>query len=195
MILCLYGGSFDPVHNGHLFYARYVLQHLHPDQIIVMPANRSPFKQENPIDGIHRVEMLKRAFRDEKKITISTWELQKPGPSYTINTIRHILSLYDSVEKLYILAGMDQMAEIKKWKAIDEILSLGVIFAVFPRKGFDKHEIDPDVRNKCIFLEGPVLDISASCIRKKLRKGEDVRDLTPLPVLKYIKENKLYIDA
>ncbi|HBY18528.1 MAG: putative nicotinate-nucleotide adenylyltransferase [Marinimicrobia bacterium 46_43] len=195
MKLCLYGGSFDPVHNGHLFYARKAQEQLSPDRIILMPANRSPFKEKNPIAGSHRLEMLKRAFTGMENIQISTWELEKPGPSYTIDTVRYLISLYDAVKKLYILAGMDQMVEIEKWKDIEEMLSLGVSFAVFPRKGYSFSDIHPDFRPLCVLIDGPVVEISASDLREKIRKGKDVSGLIPPSVLNYIQENKLYIHA
>lgn len=195
MKLCLYGGSFDPVHNGHLYYARKTQEQLAPDRIILMPANRSPFKEKNPTAGIHRLEMLKRAFTDMENIQISTWELEKPGPSYTIDTVRHLISLYDTVKKLYILAGMDQMAEIEKWKNIEEMLSFGVSFAVFPRKGYSFSDIHPDFRPYCVLIDGTVVEISASDLREKIRKSEDVSGLIPSSVLNYIQENKLYIHA
>ncbi|RKY50997.1 MAG: nicotinate (nicotinamide) nucleotide adenylyltransferase [Candidatus Neomarinimicrobiota bacterium] len=195
MKLCLYGGSFDPVHNGHLFYARKALEQLAPDQMILMPVNRSPFKKENPAAGKHRLAMLRRAFAEMENVHISTWELEKPGPSYTIDTVYYLISLYDAVEKLYILAGMDQMAAIQKWKDIDKMLTLGVSFAVFPRKGYSFSDIHPDFRPHCITIDGPVVDISASALREKIRKGENVANLIPESVLNYIQENNLYSHA
>jgi len=195
MNTCLFGGSFDPVHQGHVYYVHRVQESLHPDLIILMPANRSPFKKENPTDGKHRVEMLKRAFPEMKNVLISTWELERPGPSYTIDTVRYLYTFYDSIKTLYILVGMDQMAQIKKWKSLDEMIKMGVIFVVFPRKGYDSSDIDSKIKKYCLFIDGPILDISASSLREKIKAGEDVSNQIPPAVWEYIKKNNLYTYA
>jgi nicotinate-nucleotide adenylyltransferase len=195
MNLCLFGGTFDPVHNGHVYYARKILRELSPDMLIIMPANQSPFKENRPVDSFHRLEMLNRVFKHSEHIIISTYELKKTGPSYTVDTVRYLLSQYNPVSKLYIIAGMDQAVDMIHWKDMDVILDLGVHFAVFPRRGFDKKDIHPKIRKKCTYINGPLIDVSSSDIRQKIRNNEDIREYLPEVVFRYITEKGLYRNA
>lgn len=195
MKLSLFGGTFDPVHNGHLYYARKILREISPDRLIIMPANRSPFKNHEPVKASHRLEMLRRAFKDDKRIVISTYELDKPDPSYTVDTIRYLMSHYQPIDRFYLLAGMDQAVDMIHWKEIDSILEMGVIFAVFPRREYERKEIHPAILKQCLFLDGPFIDISSSDIRDKIRRREAVKDHLPEEVLTYITDMGLYHHA
>jgi len=163
-----------------------------PDILILMPAFQAPLKDEKPLDSGHRMNMINLAFKNRDKIEISDWELRQKGTSYTINTVKYILSFYENIQEFFILLGMDQAVDLHKWKSIKEILDLGIRFLIFPREGYHKDQIQPDIREACLFISGPHISISSSRIRKMLKDGKDVKQLLPDTVYKYINKYGLY---
>jgi nicotinate-nucleotide adenylyltransferase len=192
MKLCLFGGSFNPVHNGHVYYAEKTLNEVQPDILILMPAWQAPLKDETPLDSKHRLNMINLAFKNRDKILISDWELKQGEISYTINTVKHILSEYDNIRDFIILLGMDQAVDLYRWNRIDEILDLGIQFLIFPRDGFSRNQIKPHIFNACLFLSGPNIPVSSSRIRQMLKKHMDVKQFLPEDVNTYINEHRLY---
>lgn len=195
MKLCLFGGSFNPVHNGHIYYADKILTDFQPDLLMLMPAFQAPLKNDPPLDSKHRLNMINIAFCDRNNTVISDWELRQKGISYTINTVKYILSAYENIQDFLILLGMDQAVDLHKWKSIKEMLDLDIRFLIFPRYGYTKNQIKPDIRESCLFVDGPVINVSSSRIRQMLREGKNVKQLLPDTVYTYIKEHGLYCNV
>jgi len=130
MKIGIYGGSFDPVHLGHVGVARRAIADLELDRLIVVPANVSPFKTEHPMVW-DRVELVKAAFRDLERTTVDLREIERGGVSYTIDTVRAIAAENPGTE-LFFIVGEDSVAGLPQWKDIDELRRL-CTFRVYPR--------------------------------------------------------------
>lgn len=167
MKIGIYGGSFNPIHFGHLTVARTALAELKLDKLIVVPANVSPFKtDEPPKPAVYdRLELVKAAFADDPRVAVDTRELERGGVSYTIDTVREIAAENPGAE-LYYLVGADSESGLEKWKEIDELKKL-VTFKVFPRTKESSSEIrelfekngvtlNPDAKLAAVVRQGVV---------------------------------------
>jgi nicotinate-nucleotide adenylyltransferase len=177
MKLGLYGGSFDPVHNGHLLLARDALEILGLERVFFLPAARSPHKlHREPLPGEVRLKLLRCATAGEPGFEVDDRELRRAGISYTINTVREFRSEYPDAE-LYYFIGDDNLRELHTWKDIDELRHL-VRFVVFARIGV---AIPPEF----IVVRRQVA-ISSTEVRERLERGASIRYLVPdvcLPIL------------
>lgn len=198
MSIAVFGGSFDPVHNGHVRLAENILNRgISADRIIIVPAYISPFKQDGRkyADGFHRLNMCKAAFAHIKNAEISDCELRSGGVSYTVNTLRYFHQLY-SDEKLYFIVGSDSLRTLPKWKNFPEIMKLCTIAAA-ARSEEDRQSIRKFAEDVLPFGEVVTADcepfeVSSTEIRKLIREGKDISGYVPEAVAQYIKENKLY---
>lgn len=129
--LALYGGSFDPPHLGHVAVVKAALKKLHPDKLIVMPAYLSPFKHAHAAPPDLRLKWLKKVMDFDPRVEVSDYELQKKGPSYTIDTVRHFAPRYDTI---YLIIGADNLESLPKWHRFDE-LNRTVTWVVAARDG------------------------------------------------------------
>ncbi len=145
--LALYGGSFDPPHLGHVAVVKAALQRLNPDKLIIMPAYLSPFKHSHAAPPDLRLMWLKKVMDFDPRIEVSDYELQKGGPSYTIDTVRHFAPLYD---KIYLIIGADNLEGLPKWHRFDELNRM-VTWVVATRgdvdipKGFIRLDVDAPI--------------------------------------------------
>lgn len=141
MKIGIYGGSFNPIHYGHLNVARTAMKELELDRLIVIPANVSPFKVDDEGGEVlwDRLELVKAAFADDPRVTVDERELKRGGVSYTIDTVRELAAENPDAE-LYYLIGEDSEAGLPRWKEIDELKKL-VTFKVFPRTKESSTEI------------------------------------------------------
>lgn len=141
MKIGIYGGSFNPIHYGHLNVARTAMKELELDRLIVIPANVSPFKVDEAGDEVlwDRLELVKAAFADDPRVTVDERELKRGGVSYTIDTVRELAAENPGAE-LYYLIGEDSEEGLPRWKEIDELKKL-VTFKVFPRTKESSTEI------------------------------------------------------
>lgn len=187
MNLALYGGTFDPIHHGHLILAREALERLALDRVIFIPAGLSPHKLARvPAPGGLRREMIAAAIADEPRFSLDDSELQDPGPSFTIDTVSRIAAQFPGA-RLHYLIGADNLPELHTWRRIDELRRL-VQFVVFGR-GADAPGADPG------FPTLPRrIDISATDIRARVARGASIRYLTPEPVRSIIATHHLYQD-
>jgi len=141
MKIGVFGGTFDPVHNGHIALAKQALSECKLDSLIVVPANEQPFKSgTKTAPGEHRYNMLKLAFDNEDKVVISDIELAKGDVSYTIDTLSEIKKLYNGAEILFII-GIDAFLSIELWKNAEKLLS-EYSFIVGSRPGYKESELD-----------------------------------------------------
>ena len=213
MKLGLYGGTFNPIHLGHLKAAEEIIASVGLDKICFVPSNIPPHKYHNSlIAGIHRFNMIKLCIKDNNKFCVSDFEISRQDVSYTINTLRYFSNTYREAD-LYFIVGNDIFNEIETWKNYKSLFDLGN-FIVIIRPGFtedidflpvalDKvfryYEGDSDkiiYKNKSskmlIKLRINGFKISSSEIRNLVIDSKPIKNLVPLPVEKYILRNNLY---
>lgn len=186
------GGSFDPVHYGHLALARSALRHFSFDPLLLIPAGAPPHKSQTVnAPPRHRLAMLKRAVAETGlSAEVRDSEMVRAGPSYTIDTLYALRAEFPGREICFVI-GSDNLAEIITWHRWREILPL-TIFCVAHRPGYDL-VVPPDLAMATIRpFPSPEVDISSSEIRRRLRAGESCENLAPKSVLAYIREHGLY---
>ena len=187
--LGVYGGTFDPVHNGHLLLARDAVEQIGLDALLFVPCSRSPFKSRKAqATDAQRVAMLRLAIKDEPRFWLSRCEIERPGPSYSIDTVAEIREAFPRAE-LFWLIGADQLAGLAKWHRAAELRRL-VKFVLLHRgekvsKGRGKTVLSlPQPRR---------IDISATEIRHRVKSRLPIDHLVPHPVAAYIKRHRLYL--
>lgn len=193
------GGSFDPIHYGHLILAEQIKTEARLDRILFVPACVSPFKIWNkPIDRTHRLRMLELAIGDHKDFEISTIELDKDTPSYTYETLRALADRYGSDAELFFIIGTDAFMHIEEWNCSRELLS-EFSFLIGLRKGYDEKKLESILDDlatryplKAEYIPIPELEISASDLRDRMAAGKSVKFLLPDPVIDYINSRGLY---
>jgi len=180
------GGSFDPIHHGHLILARAALEELGLNRVVFIPANLSPHKTESkPATAQDRLAMVKMAIEGEDDFEASDIELKRPAPSYTVDTLREWKAAHPD-DELTLLIGADNVAKFDTWREPDEIQHLAKI-AVLDRANHDAPHEWPVVRR--------LVDISSTDIRARVGAGRSIRYLTPDSVCDYIVEYGLYRHA
>ncbi len=186
MKIGIYGGSFDPIHHGHLLLARDVRERHRLDRLFLVPAARSPHKPSWPrANAAHRLAMARLAVRGEPAIEVSPAEIRRGGPSYAIDTVATFQGRFPSARLFWIL-GADQRARLPEWHRFDE-LRRHVTFLFMERAGAGAAaDAAP---------HGRTLDISSSEIRARIRRGRSIRFLLPDSVIAYIRRHRLYLDS
>lgn len=191
------GGSFDPIHFGHLAAAQEVSWVLGLSRVLFVPANRQPLKGAAPgVDSEHRVAMVRLAIAGNPLFELSTIEIDRGGVSYTVDTLRE-LRLVDPGASYWFILGMDSLADLGRWHHPDEILSLSQVAAVH-RAGWEEVDIEalqadlPSARGRVRTVRIPGLDISSSELRERVRDGRPIRYLVPDDVAAYIATKGLY---
>lgn len=200
--LAVFGGTFDPVHNGHLLLARQVLAGGHASQVVFLPAAVPPHKARRPISPArHRLAMLERALADQPQCTVSDYELQRPPPSYTIDTADHFNALYGDHWRWLI--GSDSLQDLHHWYRARDLVQR-CRFLVYRRPGCEPPNADalgrqfgPEIGAQLAasLIPGPTSEVSATEIRRRVAAGEPLGDLTPPPVAEYIRTARLYRGA
>ena len=197
MKIGVFGGTFNPVHNGHIRIAKLYFEKLGLDKLIVIPTNIPPHKTvSDMVDSADRLNMLRLAFEDYPNVEISDIELNMSGKSYTVNTISALKAIYPN-DELYLIVGGDMFLCFESWKEYKKILSMCTLCTA-PReinefnalKEYQK-KIDPENKNT-IILDADVLVLSSSEIRKKIKNGADLDNLLPKKALEYINQKGLY---
>ena len=185
------GGTFDPIHMGHLVLAEQVKEKLKLDQVIFIPCFSPPHKTRKKLSPAkHRFQMTKLALEGNRSFTVSDIEIKKGGLSYTVDTLRELKNRYPR-SQIYFLTGSDVVDELNTWKEPEKIYKLAKV-VIATRPGFD--EFDPENRfaKKSIMVEITGLDISSSKIREKVKKRRSIKYLVPLKVEEYIRKERLY---
>jgi len=199
--IILFGGTFDPVHNGHIAVSLAAAEKIGASKVILIPARRSPHKHQKPLAMDNdRIAMLKLAIAEDKIFEVSPIELNRGEPSYTIDTVRQLKQKFGKDRKFYWLIGVDMLSDLPRWHMAEELLG-ECNFSVMDRGGFEKPDfsfmtgklstqaIDKLQKNQ---IQTPLINISSTEIRKKLEAGKDVSDMINPEVLDYIKNHKLY---
>jgi nicotinate-nucleotide adenylyltransferase len=186
----LFGGSFDPVHNAHLALARAALAELRLDEVLWIPAGQAWQKARPLTDAVHREAMLRLAIAGEPRFVLDRTEIQRPGPSYTLDTVRELAAAQPGTQ-WFLIIGHDQYAGLHTWIGWRQLLGL-VTLAVANRPG-ETREAHEDVRrtgHRVVPL--PMLDISATQVRQRVAAGQDISALVPPEVARYIDSHRLY---
>ena len=193
MKVCLFGGTFDPPHNGHLLIARAARETFQPERITFIPANIAPNKSEKIHSAArHRIRMLELALQDEPASEVSAIELERGGISYSIDTIRAIKTRNNlSHSDLLFLIGADSLVELHTWRQPEDILMEAQV-VVARRPGFDPAKIRPEYLDKVLFFESPLIPLSSSGIREIVHNGGRIDELVSPAVAEYIRTNGLY---
>lgn len=178
----LYGGSFDPVHIGHMAVARCAKEQFELDRVIFIPTGNMPHKKGTVANDVQRVKMLELSFEDES-FSVSDYEINREEISYSADTVEYFKSLFPGDEIFFIIGG-DSYAYIDKWYQPERIFAAATVL-VFPREG---EKILPPA----LEIKVEPVRVSSSEVRKKINSGENVSNLLKKEVLDYIIENNLY---
>jgi nicotinate-nucleotide adenylyltransferase len=183
--IAIYGGTFDPIHHGHLIVAREALERLGAEEVIFIPARVSPLRKTAPVarDEI-RLLMIQAAIENEPGFAVDDCELRRPPPSYTIDTIEQIRQRKGDAA-IYCLIGEDNVDKLTKWRRFADLEKM-VRFVVLDRSGQRPHHAYPVIRRK--------IDISATEIRKRVATGRSIRYFVPPAVEEIIRREKLYLE-
>lgn len=187
----LLGGSFDPPHNGHLALARTALEHLALDEVRWLPVGRQWQKGGSASPAEHRVAMVALAVEREPRFVLDDREVKRPGPSYTVDTLRELAA--ERAADWFLVVGQDQYANLHTWHRWADLLPLATL-AVASRGGADPAPQGPLAAqpHRAVPLPLPRIDVSSSEIRRRVAAGEDIGDMVPAPVARYIALHHLY---
>ena len=181
------GGTFNPIHIGHLAIAQMAKEKVGLDKVIFVPAFIPPHKiVAHLADAKDRLAMVRLAIADNPSFAVSDYEIKKGGRSFSIDTVRHFRSIYAGKAKLYFIIGGDSLASLPTWKQIDKLLQL-VTFIAVNRPGYKK--IPKAIKHIAVESE---LNISSSDLRKWVTQGKTIKYLVPDKVTRYIEQHKIY---
>jgi len=194
------GGTFNPVHNGHLIVAEAVRDGFGLDKLIFIPSGIPPHKSDTEVIGAeHRFNMIQCAIRSNSYFEASRIEIDRAGITYTIDTLKLLKAVYGNDTTLCFIIGSDVIPDIATWKSCPEALGLCEFIAVL-RSGYDKTAFLQEIEQvktfftiKIEIFEAPLIDISSTGIRERINDGRSIKYLVPDCVEKYIYENGLYI--
>ncbi|WKY48866.1 nicotinate-nucleotide adenylyltransferase [Eubacteriaceae bacterium ES3] len=195
----LLGGSFNPIHMGHLLLAESARDQFQLDQVLFIPTGNNPFKlTQDEIPREHRLKMVELAIADNFYFDVMTHEIDQSGITYTIDTINVLKEDYPDCI-FYFITGADLMFEITRWKGADELLK-SVIFITTFRPGYSHSKLDDRIEELCDIYDADIhklyttqMDIASSDIRARIKNGYSIRYLLPEAVREYIIENSLYL--
>ncbi len=191
MKLGIFGGTFNPIHYGHLINAEILRSDFNLDRIILVPSRQPVHKSlDGNVPGEERYAMVALAVGGTKEIEVSRIEIDREEPSYTITTVHGLLELYPGSE-LYLIIGMDSLAELDRWRESGHLLE-HVSVIVMRRPGPEAPPGGVPVTGRIHYAENPLIDISSTYIRDRLRAGKSVRYLLPDAVIDYIQKKGLY---
>ena len=216
--IALYGGTFDPVHLGHVEIARRVLSVFELDELLFIPAQRAPHKLERPVtSALHRYAMLALATTDDPRLLISTFELDARDRRYTVDTLAHFRAQFGQSTELFFIMGADSWSEITTWRNWDRLVEIANHIVV-TRPGYDIHleQVAGNLKQRIVDLRGlessvaqivnksegrkiyitdlVSIAVSATAIREAARAGrlDELRKLVPLSVANYLGKYELY---
>ena len=187
----IFGGTFDPVHCGHLIAAEEIREKLGLDRIVFVTSANPPHKKGRRLaPARHRHEMVKLAIKVNRRFEFSDAEMKRRGYSYTIDTVAHFKHMLGESATIYFVVGSDAVEDLSKWKEIDKLLAM-CAFVVLRRPGFFPR-IGGKLRKKVAVVRIHGIDISSTEIKKKIAGGKSIKHLVPYQVERYIYDKKLY---
>jgi len=193
------GGTFDPIHNAHIVVAKEAVSSLDLTEVLFIPTAQTPLKEDLPMSAVeHRVQMVRLAIADNPHFKLSTAEIDRPGTSYTVDTISELRDKLGAENELFFIVGWDSLAQLHRWREPVRIVQMCSLVAV-PRPGYSLPDLDslekdvPGLSKKLIVLDKPEIDISSTSIRERVARGLSIDHLVPTPVANYIEQNRLYL--
>ena len=192
--LGLFGGSFDPPHLAHLIAAECAVEQFSLDRVLFIPAGLPPHKTDRRLASSgDRLAMTELAIQGNDRFAVDPLELERPGPSYTIDTLLQLRKRYQP-ESLTLIIGADMLAIFPSWHRSEEILGLARV-AVLPRPGTTAAMIPEGLSDRVTALKMPLIEISSTMIRERIQHGRSTRYLVPDAVGAYIKQHRLYTEV
>lgn len=194
------GGTFDPIHNGHIAVAEEVRARLNLTDVLLVPAGQPWLKENSPVLAAeHRVQMVRLAIDDKPYFRLSTVEIDRAGPSYTVDTMIELQAQLGTGDELFFILGWDSLVQLPKWREPSRLIEMCRLVAV-PRPGYSLPDLSsleaviPGVSRRLILLDKPEVDIDATEIRNRVTRGLSIHHLVPEPVEEYIRQHKLYLN-
>ena len=200
MKIAIFGGSFNPVHNGHINLIEEICRKVELDRVIVMPTYISPFKKNDSgfvADGKDRLEMCRLAFEDCGFAEVSGYELSRAQVSYSADTVAHFRDIYPN-DELFFIMGSDMLLSFEKWHRFKDILKMCSIIAASredKQRDLDRLEEKAEqlrAYGQVIITEISAYEMSSTLIREKIMKNQDISCYMPEKVVKYIEDNHIY---
>ena len=189
--LGLFGGSFDPVHCAHLKIARCALEQAQLDRVIFVPTAQSPLKLHKPLsEDTERLRMLNLALEGETDFEMNTYEIDRGGVNYSIDTVLYFQELYGN-SKLFLIIGGDQFEQLDRWHRVHELVRY-VTFLIYPRPVATHLPFRSIVDIHCQVIEAPLMETGSTRIRKRCREGLSLEGEVPSAVEAFILEHGLY---
>ena len=184
------GGTFDPIHHGHLVAASEVADRFSLDEVIFVPTGQ-PYQKSGESPAEHRYLMAVIATAANPRFTVSRVDIDRPGPTYTVDTLRDLRDPFGAASELFFITGADALAQIFTWRGVDELLA-SAHFVGVTRPG---HPLaDPGLpEGKVTLIEVPALAISSTAVRRRVQTGQPVWYLVPDGVVQYIAKRRLYV--
>lgn len=198
MRIGVFGGTFDPIHSGHLVIAEDVRRELGLDEVLFVPAGQPWLKAERDVtEAAHRLEMAMLATALNPHFNVSTIELERPGPTYTVDTIAELKSGVAAGAELCFILGLDALAELPQWKDPERLVNMCRLVGV-RRPGYEKLDLRPlesavpGASEWVMMVDTPLIDVSATDIRSRVSQGISIQGLVPQTVEDYIAQHELY---
>ena len=192
------GGTFDPIHKAHIVVAKETKAGLDLTEVIFVPAGQPWLKGERPILAAeHRLQMIRLAITDQPGFRLSTVDIDRPGPSYTVDTVAQLQAELGAGDELFFILGRDNLGQLAQWKEPARLIKMCYLVAV-PRPGYllpDLNSLEaviPGLSRRLILRDSPNIDMDSTVIRERVTRGLSISHLVPEPVDEYIKKHKLY---
>lgn len=185
----LFFGSFNPIHNGHLMIANYLVEYTDLREMIFVVSPQNPLKEKEILaNDEHRLRMVEMAIQDDERFSSNDIEFHLPTPSYTVHTLEYFRQKFPQKEFILVIGG-DSLQNFDQWKNPELIIEKHNVY-VYGRLGFDggKYAKHPSVK----LIRAPLIEISSSMIRQAYAEGKDLRHFLPISVHNYIMEHKVY---
>ena len=199
MKLGVLGGTFDPIHNGHLAVADEVRSRLGLSVILFIPAGQPWLKAESLVTAAeHRVAMIRLAIADRDCCRVFMIDIEREGPTYTLDTLAELWKRLGADDEVYFIMGWGSLSELPAWREPQRIIRMCTLVVV-PRPGYPQPDVKeleksvPGISEKVIILDKPEIDISSSDIRERVARGQSISGLVPKAVEGYIRERGLYL--
>ncbi|MCQ8211264.1 nicotinate (nicotinamide) nucleotide adenylyltransferase [Cetobacterium somerae] len=186
MKIGIYGGSFNPIHNGHIYMAKFIIDYLKLDKLLIIPVGIPSHREKLMVSGELRLEMCKLAFKLDPKIEVLDLEVKSNKLSFTYDTLLKIIKKYPNNEYFEII-GEDSGAYFHKWKKYQEILKLSKV-VVLQREGYTTLLKDPNL----LQVKNPFLNYSSTRVRESIMNGVSIDNMVPKVIAEFIKSHNLY---
>ncbi len=184
------GGTFNPIHMGHLAIAQMSLEKLKLNKILFVPSYLPPHKRITYLASAYdRLQMVRLGIKGNPHFEVLDYEIKRKGRSYTIETVKFLKNIYLRKTKLYFIIGEDSLPYLKSWKQIEEVVKI-VSFIVVNRPGYRKRKVPLGIKYHSVVMPG--IEISSSYLRQRISQGKSIKYLVPDEVISYIENHQLY---